>query len=135
MSFNNTPADLMHNTIVSNTLRGIYAYNGAVITLTNNIFANFNYQSIYTPTTAIISATHNLFWNNGSNPVTGTNAILASPQFLPDGYHIGPNSPAINAGQNVNVIVDYDGERRLGGKDIGADEYIWYLYLPLILKN
>jgi hypothetical protein len=41
---------------------------------------------------------------------------------------------AIDRGLSTHVARDIDGETRLGKPDIGADEFVWYLKLPLILR-
>jgi parallel beta-helix repeat protein len=39
-------------------------------------------------------------------------------------YHLSPGSPLIDAGLLIDSLVDdFDGDRRVGGYDIGADEY------------
>ena len=75
---------------------------------------------------------YNLYFNNSTNvtgPVTfgGHSLPNAAPQFinpLNDDYHLRFTSPAINAGINVGVDFDIDGQRRpIGsGFDIGFDE-------------
>ncbi len=65
---------------------------------------------------------------------TGAGNINVDPEFvLPiaptaaptttGNYHLGAGSPAINAGTNVGVAVDLDGEPRDAAPDLGADEY------------
>jgi len=36
---------------------------------------------------------------------------------------------------SAGVLTDIDGQPRVGSPDLGADEYGWFLYLPLILRN
>jgi hypothetical protein len=125
---------LFHNTIVSNTGYGVQANFTATLTMTNNIVAYNTGAGIITYTGGRISATHNLFWGNGSDPITGSNGVLGDPALLPDGYHIGPASAALNAGTPTSITSDIDGEPRLGLPDIGADEYVLGVYLPLVLR-
>lgn len=73
-----------------------------------------------------------LFFANETNtagPIIGEveNFVEGDPDFLdPAGrsYRIGPNSAAINAGANLRVYTDINGDERPqnGGFDIGADE-------------
>jgi hypothetical protein len=71
--------------------------------------------------------------------VTGSVNLWGYPDFVaPDegDYHIGPDSAAIDAGVNVGVNVDIDGQRRPSGAgyDIGADEFYFKVYLPLVIR-
>lgn len=51
--------------------------------------------------------------------------LVQDPMLAEDGWHLLPGSPCIDAGTNVFISVDLDGESRpIGsGVDIGADEY------------
>jgi hypothetical protein len=54
-----------------------------------------------------------------------------------DNYHLGSGSAAINAGTDVGVVTDIDGQVRPfdAGFDIGYDEAVIYpVYLPLIIR-
>ncbi len=84
-------------------------------------------------------------WANGQNwqaegsITTGTVSLHGDPRFLDaesGNYHIVAGSPAINAGVEVNVLSDFDGDRRPIGRaaDIGADEFRG-IYLPLVLRQ
>jgi hypothetical protein len=70
----------------------------------------------------------------GTSVYTGTGNINADPRFIAPitatvaptttgNYHLGAGSPAINAGTNVGVATDVDGELRDAAPDMGADEY------------
>jgi len=130
-------ATLLHNTIVSNTGYGVRGAYTATITLTDNIIAYNSRDSITAWAGASAIADHNLFWGNASDPFTGTGALLANPLLLPDGYHLGTGSPAVNAGVNAGVTTDIDGDVRPSGAgyDIGADERVSRMYLPLVLRG
>jgi hypothetical protein len=75
-------------------------------------------------------------WGGAGVIVTGTINAWGAPAFVDSGagdYHIGPGSAAIDAGVDVGVTTDVDGELRLGIPDIGADEYVQHTYLPVYL--
>jgi hypothetical protein len=64
--------------------------------------------------------------------------VDGDPAFAADGYHILPGSAAIDAGVNVSVTTDIDGDPRPNGPgyDIGADEaQLRRVYLPMVLRN
>jgi hypothetical protein len=72
--------------------------------------------------------------------VTGTINVRGDPDFVnPDAfdYHIGPGSAAIDAGVDDGVPTDIDGQLRPAGAgyDLGADEFYYQIYLPLVFKN
>lgn len=120
---------ILHNTFVDNGAGGIQtdalqvAYEADVNVL-NNIFAGHTGASITTFSDGTVSGSRNLFWQNGSDPHLLVSPIQADPAFLADGYHIGPTSAAINAGVDVGIYNDIDGEGRpqQSGFDVGADE-------------
>ena len=126
--------ELLHNTIVSNTGYAIYGSYTATITLTNNLIA-YNTYGVMKSANTTLSGTHNLFWGNGSDPFTGTAAILGDPKLAADGYHLTAGSAAISAGTPISVDIDIDGENRSIPPDIGADEYFWNIFLALVRKN
>ncbi len=70
---------------------------------------------------------------------TGTQIVHGDPRFVAPAvtnYHLRPGSPAANAGADLGVRVDLDGQTRpsAGGYDIGADE-LWILnYLPFLRR-
>ncbi len=88
--------------------------------------------------------TNSIVWGNGPVPVDGSVAVRYSivqggypgvgnldqpPRFMPDGYHLRLDSPAINAGDPAFVPPseqrDIDGQTRrfMGRVDMGADEF------------
>ncbi len=131
-------ATLLHNTLVGlGSGAGISVTGYVTLALTNNIVASATWGITVTfPASATVSADHTLFWANSGTAITGTNPVFGDPRFLPDGYHLGPGSAAVDAGANAGVTTDIDGDLRpLGaGYDIGADE-ARFLYLPLVLRN
>jgi hypothetical protein len=142
---------LLHNTFARNSGgdgSGIYITDifGSFGTarLTNTIIAT---HAVAISVTAGSEATVDgvLWWDNGENTsaddwITITHAYTGNPRFVdPDGgdYHIGPGSAAIDRGVDSGIGHDMDGEPRPGciGYDLGADEYGWCVYLPLIMRN
>jgi len=79
-------------------------------------------------------------WGGAGTIITGTINLWDDPDFVdPDGadYHIGPNSAAIDAGVDAGVDDDIDGDPRPQGDayDLGADEFVHHVYLPLVLRS
>lgn len=85
-------------------------------------------------------------WDNGTDWAgpgsisTGTVNLWGDPHFIhpqAGNYHILANSPAVDAGIEVGVSTDIDGQARPygTGTDFGADEY-WPpgQYLPFVVK-
>lgn len=73
----------------------------------------------------------------GGGTVTINHAYTGFPAFInPDDwdYHINITSAAKDTGVSAGVEDDIDGDPRIGIPDIGADEQIWYIYLPVILR-
>ncbi|MGB9724109.1 MAG: right-handed parallel beta-helix repeat-containing protein [Chloroflexia bacterium] len=133
-------AALLHNTLVgSGSGAGIYVDGYVTLALTNTIVAGHTWGITATfPASATISADHTLFWANTGTAITGTNPVFGDPRFLPDGYHLGPGSAAVDAGIDAGVTTDMDGDPRpIGsGYDIGADEaHFLTIYLPLVVRN
>jgi hypothetical protein len=67
------------------------------------------------------------------NCLPGPGALSGDPLFPDDTFHIGTNSPALNAGTNLAWMAsatDMDGLPRIddGCVDIGADEYLFIPY-------
>jgi predicted outer membrane repeat protein len=89
-----------------------------------------------------ITEDYNLFFNNGLDTwsvITGTHSLIGDPRFVnpaANNFHLNAGSAAIDAGTNVNVPIDFEGDMRPqgGGVDIGFDEYLPRLYLPLVLR-
>jgi hypothetical protein len=131
-------ARLYNNTIVGNADAGVRGSYYADLTLVNNVIADHEAGIVQTnPTSGTVSADHNLLWNV-SDPIVGTNAVLADPLFA-TGYHLGQGSPALDAGATLPwLAVDLGGGSRPQGVgwDIGAFEGVrWDDYLPVVLKG
>ena len=110
----------IQNTIVTSHTTGLFRQGGTVFQDYNLLFGNTN------PTLGIISG--------------GMHTIGGDPKFLNpagDDYHIGLASAAIDAGTDVGVYTDIDGQTRPhdAGFDIGFDEMLIHLLsLPLVLR-
>ncbi len=100
---------LINTILVSHTV-GIAATAGNTVTLNATVWAN------------------GVDWAGSGTVVTGTINYHADPLFVDPvhgNYHLSAGSPAIDAGVNVNVYTDLDGDFRPQGcgYDIGADEF------------
>jgi hypothetical protein len=144
---------LLHTTIARNSGgggQGIYAERRVTLWVTNTILVS---HTVGVETaflgTAVLTGTlwGDGVWANitdtvGSDIFTSTADVRGDPVFVDPGngdYHIGAGSAAINAGVEADVTADIDGEPRPwppgGGYDIGADEFFFHAYLPLILSE
>jgi len=149
---------IINNTIVANNLgpswanEGIFMYNTPSPVIVNNIIVTHSYGIRGTPLT--ITLDYNDVWactiSCYSGVMTGPHDISDDPRFVDaakDDYHLLPDSPAIDAGTNVDApSTDFDDEPRpldgdsdgLAVTDIGADEFYasyYKIYLPAVLKN
>jgi hypothetical protein len=76
----------------------------------------------------------------GASGGAGAHSLFIAPLFVnraAGDYHLTVSSLLINAGDSLlSLPHDIEGDVRMLGPDIGADEYIGVrLYLPLLLKN
>jgi hypothetical protein len=130
---------MVNNTLVNNMDSGVEISEFGILTATNNIFRSHQAGIYaYNPLSATVQLDTNLFWDT-TDPITGSNAILADPQLAPN-YHPRPGSPAIDAGLEIPWLsVDLDGNPRPqdSGFDLGALEGAqpWEIYLPIIQKG
>ena len=135
-----------HNFLYHNTLVGSAAGQqgtgisvtvpGITVILANNIVVSHT-VGITKTAGATLVVSNTLLWANGSDPISGTSVITQAPLFAPpsQNYHVLPNSPAIDAGTEVGVLADVDGDPRLGAPDVGADEVVRKVYLPLVMRD
>jgi hypothetical protein len=139
-------ATLLHNTCVGNASGddAVWVEGYVTANLVNNIIAEYHVGiTNTTPASGTVSADYTLFHNNGTtygSDVNSTNEVSGAPEFANPGegdYHIGPSSGAFDAGVDVGVSVDIEGDRRPGclAPDVGADEVAPVAYVPLVLKR
>jgi predicted outer membrane repeat protein len=93
------------------------------------LYADYDLFSTTTPTQT-----------SGGTMNWGSHNLNSNPQFVNPAsgdYHLAASSPAIDAGTNAGVTTDLDGIVRPQGRgyDIGAYEYRFIVYLPLVLRN
>jgi uncharacterized repeat protein (TIGR01451 family) len=123
---------MLHNTLARNggtAGQGIYVIDlssPATVALTNTIVATHTVGiQAAGGSTAIVSG---VLWYDNSSDTLG--AVLVSeqrtgdPAFGVDGYHLTVRSAARDRGIDAGIVVDIDGESRLGSgaPDLGADE-------------
>lgn len=144
-------ARFVHTTLAHNSGgngEGIYLWSGASW-LINTILVSHT-VGVEVRAGGMAELTHTLWgmgtwaneydWINNGTLVTGTLAFnwWEEPGFVDPGngdYHIGPASAAIDRGVDAGVATDIDGDPRLGAPDLGADEFVAYVHLPLVLRN
>ncbi|HEX9118168.1 MAG TPA: choice-of-anchor Q domain-containing protein, partial [Anaerolineae bacterium] len=138
---------LKHVTIAAATLRSV----AGILLDTNVITAPLRIENTIVANHAIgvnaaaglVLENYNLYGLNTTN-ISGLHAgdvgmVYSDPRFVNPGkgdYHLQPGSPAINAGANLGITVDLDGNPRpaLGGYDIGAYELMAHLWLPMLMR-
>jgi hypothetical protein len=140
---------LVHTTLAQNhggDGSGVYlrddSGNAGSVSLTNTILVSQTIGLIaQSGNTAILNGIlwyGNLLANvSGSGIVNASHEITGSPGFIDAegwNYHIHSSSAAIDNGVTTHVQVDIDGQPRLGVPDIGADELVWSVYLPVVLS-
>lgn len=141
---------LVNNTIADNApdeeSEGVFIARTGIFTMVNNIVAG-HALGITCTQTALVTGSHNLFWDNASDPITATGAILGDPCFVDAAagdYHLSAGSAAIDQGTSDGAPpTDLDGDLRPVGEgvDIGADEFVASVepqrdvYIPLLLRN
>jgi uncharacterized repeat protein (TIGR01451 family) len=113
------------NTILVSHTVGITVAAGNTATLTATLWGTDNWANLAD-------------WGGAGTIITGTINLWGDPDFVdPDrgDYHIGPNSAAIDAGVDAGVDGDIDGDCRDAAPDLGADEFVYHVYLPLVLRS
>jgi parallel beta-helix repeat protein len=119
----------------------------SAVAMTNTVLVS---HTVGITVTAADTATLNgvLWYSNtinygGDGYITVTNEYTGDPAFADDGYHLTSSSAAIDRGVYSGVKTDIDTDPRpldgdLDGvalSDIGADEFGFPIYLPIVFKN
>ena len=137
-------ARLRHLTVVSPTVGTAYpsaaaflVHGGTTALITNTIVVGYPY-AIEAFQGGTVYEDYNLYHGLGTSPFNETGGVVHTgahslfdldPLFVnpgEDDYHIGAGSPAINAGIDLGITEDLDGDPRVPGlpPDIGADEFV-----------
>lgn len=147
-------ATLLHNTVIGNVGaggEGVYVEVGdqSVVTMVNTLVVSQS-VGVYVTEGNTVTLEATLWgtgtWANGQDwagkgtVLTGTINVWGLPDFVDAArgdYHIGLRSAAIDSGIDAGVADDIDRDPRpLGtGPDIGADEYVWLVHLPIVLQG
>jgi len=134
---------IIESTVASATVgahAAIAAINGTV-DITDTIVASYSVG--ISQTAGIVHEDYNLFFGNGSNlagsVVSGAHHPTGDPLFVNPAagdYHLSVGSPAIDSGTDGGQIVDFEGDPRPTGAgfDIGYDEFVAKIYLPLVRR-
>ncbi|MFQ6100385.1 MAG: right-handed parallel beta-helix repeat-containing protein [Anaerolineae bacterium] len=129
-----------HNTLVGGGTgrqgTGLVVLDPLAATLANNIVVSHD-VGITKTAGASLDVSYTMLWGNGSDPISGTGVITQAPLFVAPAsqdYHILRDSPAVDAGIDVGVLTDVDGDPRLTAPDVGADEVVRKVHLPLVMR-
>ena len=134
---------IIHNTVVGNHYTGIgFCHPGTPI-IKNNIVVG-NLEGIGVCDNVDPNNSHNNSWNNEvynwHGIEQGEGAISSDPLFVDEiegDYHLQKGSPCIDAGTDVGLYIDMDGDLRPFGVgfDMGADEFVpSYIAVNLDIK-
>jgi predicted outer membrane repeat protein len=135
---------ILHTTIADSVLnpRPAVAMVTGTVRITDTIITSHTVGIRQTTGTLFLNT--DLFFGNSLNVVLGGSYVISGvvttdPKFINPAaydYHLGPGSGATDSGINADVFRDFDGDLRpIGaGFDIGYDERLLYLYLPLVMR-
>jgi len=120
--------EVTNNTIVDNIAddgksKSIHIKYNSNVFITNTILGNIYVEDEYSE----VIVTHSLIKDGGDVSWPGEGNISQDPLFVGDrDYHLLPTSPCIDAGTDVDVSTDIEGNKRPQGQgfDIGAYEYV-----------
>jgi hypothetical protein len=138
------PVEVVHTTIAAPTVSSGSAIQVLTGTVTITNTAIVSHAVGLNVIGGLVTQDYNLFFGNGADTqgvvAGGANSLTGDPKFvdpLSDNYHLGPGSAAIDAGTNMGVMTDFDGEPRPQGSgfDLGFDEFTpWRIFLPLVMR-
>jgi hypothetical protein len=143
--FSNTdsvqPADVavIHNSI-AHLDAGINLSGYVNLTLKNTILAWMRSTAVSFTNPSTVTALKTLTWFNLVQGYTDATRVNADPRFvngIGGDFHIKTSSPAKDTASNEGFSSDIDGDHRpypLNLPDIGGDEIVFYLRLPVIMK-
>jgi hypothetical protein len=151
INFQGTTARLLHTTLARNTGgdgSGLHVAYTSTVALTNTILVSHTVGVTITAGSAVSMEVtlwgkgawaNDLAWGGDGAIDHGEIIIKGYPDFVDPGngdYHIGPDSAALDAGLDIGVKTDIDGDPRPIGSapDVGADE-VRFIYLPLVMRN
>jgi hypothetical protein len=136
---------LYHNTL-DGSENGIYMIENATVTVSNSIISN-NAWALYknpTGTNMVASNAQTLFHDNDNmGPWDLILYDLSGDPLYEDAaggdYHIQAESAARDRAPSAGYVNDIDNDRRPCGSgptpyDVGADEFWWKSYLPILQK-
>ena len=113
------------NTIVVSHDVGIYVSGDSTATVASTLWGDGGWGNT-------------LDWDGAGDVTLEPCNLHEDPDFVdpPAGdFHLSAGSPAIGCGVPAGIASDVDGDPRLGGPDLGADEYVRLGFLPLVLKS
>ncbi len=132
-----------HNTLVGSGTGvqgdGLVILSPLTAMLANNIVVSHS-VGITATTGATLIVSNTLLWANADDPVSGTAVLPNPPLFVAPAqqdYHLLADSPAVDAGIDVGVPADVDGDSRPVGPlpDVGADEFRHAVFFSLVLRG
>lgn len=141
-----TRGRLLHTTIADNhgCGQGVYMREYTTLAFANTIIAGHAFAGVRGTSGSTVTLDYTLWHDNGTrisggSVVTNTHDVTGDPVFFLGvwDYHLGPGSAAIDAGKDVGVVTDIDGDTRPSGAkpDLGADEAWRHVLLPLVLRR
>ena len=113
------------------------------LAFTNTIIARHS-VGITATTGSTVTLEATLWHDNGTDVLGGTvissSNVYGDPAFANAAawdYHLTAGSQAIDIGVDAGVTTDIDGDARPqgAGYDLGADELVLTVYLPLVVRD